>query len=53
MKRRVVITGLGVINPLGNDVETMWTSLKEGQVGRRLYVDLRRRKVPDSDQCRN
>jgi len=32
-KRRVVITGMGVINPMGNDVETMWDAMKEGQSG--------------------
>ena len=33
MRRRVVITGLGCINPLANDVEGMWSALKEGQSG--------------------
>ena len=33
MKRRVVITGIGMINPLGHDVETVWTALKEGKSG--------------------
>lgn len=33
MKRRVVVTGMGVINPLGHDVETMWTQLKKGASG--------------------
>ncbi len=33
MKRRVVITGIGMINPLGLDVETVWTALKEGKSG--------------------
>ena len=33
MRRRVVITGIGCINPLGNDIETMWNGLKEGQSG--------------------
>jgi 3-oxoacyl-[acyl-carrier-protein] synthase II len=33
MKRRVVVTGIGCINPLGNDVETMWSALKEGKSG--------------------
>ena len=33
MRRRVVITGIGVINPLGHDVETMWKALQEGQSG--------------------
>ncbi|MCL5959368.1 MAG: beta-ketoacyl-ACP synthase II [Chloroflexi bacterium] len=32
-KSRVVITGLGAITPVGNDVPTMWTSLLEGQSG--------------------
>ena len=31
--RRVVITGMGVITPVGNDVETFWTSLKNGVSG--------------------
>src|SRR5256886_7085582 len=31
--RRVVITGLGVITPVGNDLETFWTSLKQGKSG--------------------
>jgi len=30
---RVVITGIGVITPVGNDLETFWTSLKEGKSG--------------------
>jgi 3-oxoacyl-[acyl-carrier-protein] synthase II len=33
MRRRVVITGIGVINPMGHDVETMWGGLKEGRSG--------------------
>ena len=31
--RRVVITGMGAITPLGNDVETFWASLKKGVNG--------------------
>ena len=31
--RRVVITGLGAITPLGNDVETSWANLKNGVSG--------------------
>ncbi|RMF03883.1 MAG: beta-ketoacyl-[acyl-carrier-protein] synthase II [Chloroflexi bacterium] len=30
---RVVITGLGAITPIGNDVETFWESLKNGVSG--------------------
>ncbi|MFM7929118.1 MAG: beta-ketoacyl synthase N-terminal-like domain-containing protein [Pirellula sp.] len=31
MRRRVVVTGLGAINPLGHDVSTMWKALLESQ----------------------
>jgi 3-oxoacyl-[acyl-carrier-protein] synthase II len=33
MKRRVVVTGMGVITPVGNDVATTWRSLIEGKSG--------------------
>jgi 3-oxoacyl-[acyl-carrier-protein] synthase II len=33
MRRRVVVTGMGCINPLGHDIETMWTALKECKSG--------------------
>ncbi len=33
MRRRVVITGIGVVNPMGHDVTTMWSGLKEGKSG--------------------
>ena len=32
-RRRVVVTGVGVINPLGNDIETVWSGIKEGKSG--------------------
>jgi 3-oxoacyl-[acyl-carrier-protein] synthase II len=32
-RRRVVVTGVGVINPLGNDIETVWSRIKEGKSG--------------------
>lgn len=32
-KRRVAITGLGVVSPLGHDVETMWSNLMNKQSG--------------------
>ncbi len=33
MNRRVVVTGLGAITPIGNDVDSFWKSLKEKKVG--------------------
>lgn len=33
MSRRVVITGLGTVNPLGNNVETTWDNVKKGVCG--------------------
>ena len=31
--RRVVITGMGVISPVGNDTETFWQNIKAGKSG--------------------
>lgn len=33
MKKRVVITGMGVVTPIGNSVEEFWTNAKAGTVG--------------------
>jgi 3-oxoacyl-[acyl-carrier-protein] synthase II len=32
-RRRVVITGMGAVSPLGNDVETSWANLTAGESG--------------------
>jgi len=32
-KRRVVVTGLGIISPVGNDVPTAWKNVLEGRSG--------------------
>src|SRR5919206_1027780 len=32
-RRRVVITGLGMVSPLGNDVESSWRALVAGESG--------------------
>src|SRR4051794_33783495 len=33
IRRRVVITGLGAVTPIGNDVRTYWHALLEGKSG--------------------
>jgi 3-oxoacyl-[acyl-carrier-protein] synthase II len=33
MRRRVVVTGMGCVNPLGHDVESMWAALLAGRSG--------------------
>lgn len=35
--RRVVITGIGVVSPVGNDLETFWASLRAGRSGVSCY----------------
>ena len=31
--RRVVVTGTGAVTPIGNDVPTFWSAMKEGGPG--------------------
>jgi 3-oxoacyl-[acyl-carrier-protein] synthase II len=33
MKKRIVVTGLGAVTPMGNDVPTMWDNLLAGRSG--------------------
>ena len=33
MEKRVVVTGLGAVTPLGNDVKTTWNNMKAGVLG--------------------
>lgn len=47
MENRVVITGMGVVSPLGNDVDTFWNNIKEGVCGISLLSD--EQKVEDVD----
>ncbi|HWR10384.1 MAG TPA: beta-ketoacyl-ACP synthase II [Rectinemataceae bacterium] len=32
-QRRVVVTGLGVVSPIGNDISSFWSSVKAGRSG--------------------
>ena len=31
--KRVVITGMGTVNPLGCNLETFWNNVKQGKLG--------------------
>src|ERR1700712_5457515 len=33
MQRRVVVTGMGMVTPVGRDLESSWSSLQEGRSG--------------------
>jgi len=33
-KRRVVVTGLGIVSPVGNDIATAWSNITAGKSGR-------------------
>ena len=47
--RRVVVTGTGVVTPIGNDVQSFWSALKEGRsgVGPLRDIDFEERYVRD------
>ncbi len=46
MEKRVVITGLGVITPLGNNVETLWNNLVAGRLGIRALEGMEQYNLP-------
>ena len=33
MSRRVVVTGLGAVTPIGNNVDDFWAAVKAGKIG--------------------
>lgn len=45
-KRRVVITGLGAITPVGNDVQSMWDSIVNGKSGIDFVTKIDKDKYP-------
>ncbi len=55
MKRRVVVTGLGVVTPLGNGIETLWTRICNGESGIRKVeqFDFSRFRVQIGGECRD
>ncbi|HIW21909.1 MAG TPA: beta-ketoacyl-ACP synthase II [Candidatus Dorea intestinavium] len=55
MKKRVVVTGLGAITPLGNNVSDYWENIKKGQVGidKITYFDTSAYKVKLAAEVKN
>ena len=50
MRRRVAVTGLGVVSPVGNDVATFWESLLAGKSGVGFITEFPTEKLR-SDIC--
>ena len=51
MSRRVVVTGLGLVTPVGNTVETTWTALVEGRSGAGYIKKFDAEKYPVRFAC--
>ena len=46
MNRRVVVTGTGVVSPVGNDVQTFWRNLLDGVCGIDLIKSISTEDLP-------
>ncbi len=51
MRRRVVVTGLGAISPVGNDVATTWRALLDGVSGADLITKFDAARFPVRFAC--
>ena len=53
--RRVVITGMGVVTPVGNELETFWAALKAGKsgIGRITAMDISQYDTKIAGEVRN
>ncbi|HVX38942.1 MAG TPA: beta-ketoacyl-ACP synthase II [Gemmatimonadaceae bacterium] len=51
MKRRVVVTGMGAITPVGNDVATTWRAITEGVSGGALITKFDHSTFPVHFAC--
>ena len=50
--RRVVVTGMGMVTPVGRDLESTWAALLAGRSRRRPDLAVRRPHLPDPDRRR-
>ena len=46
MSKRVVVTGMGIISPVGNNVETYWKNLLDGVCGIEFITDFDTTPLP-------
>jgi len=46
--RRVVITGMGLVTPIGNDVDELWNALTSGQSGVAMFQSVPTESLPTS-----
>src|SRR5678815_2643534 len=51
LNRRVVVTGLGLVTPVGNSVETTWAALSEGKNGADYIKKFDAEKFPVRFAC--
>jgi 3-oxoacyl-[acyl-carrier-protein] synthase II len=51
MRRRVVVTGLGAITPVGNDVATTWRAMRDGKSGASLITKFDATTFPVKFAC--
>ncbi len=51
MMKRVVVTGIGTINPLGNNIDDFWTSLVQGKSGASLIERFDTEQVKTKFAC--
>ena len=50
-QKRVVITGLGMVTPLGNDVTTTWENLLQGKSGANRITNFDPTKFKTQSAC--
>ena len=55
MKKRVVITGMGALSPIGNSVEEMWQNARDGVCGIApiTHFDTQNQKVKLAAELKN